>query len=61
VRDGHLVNSGTQGFIPQPPTHEILGWWYLPLALFLGAGLTLLTTYAIRAFLRLSQKVQRSL
>ena len=61
VQNGHLVNSGTQGFIPQPPTHEILGWWYLPIALFIGAGLTALTTLAIRGFLRLSQRVQRSL
>jgi uncharacterized membrane protein len=61
IKNGALVNSGTQGFIPQPPTHEILGWWYLPIALFLGAGITLLTTYAIRAFLRLSNRVQRSL
>jgi uncharacterized membrane protein len=61
VANGHLVQSGTQGFIPQPPIHEILGWWYLPIALFIGAGLTMLTTLAIRAFLRLSQRVQRSL
>jgi uncharacterized membrane protein len=61
VANGHLVNSGTQGFIPQAPTHEILGWWYLPIALLLGAALTAVTTIAIRAFLRLSQKVQRSL
>jgi uncharacterized membrane protein len=61
IKNGHLVNCGTQGFIPQSPTHEILGWWYLPIALFLGASLTALTTYAIRAFLRLSQKLQRNL
>ncbi|HSY37630.1 MAG TPA: DUF1700 domain-containing protein [Acidobacteriaceae bacterium] len=61
VANGHLVNAGTQGFIPQSPTHEILGGWYMPLAFFIGASLTLLTTLAIRAFLRLSQRVQRSL
>jgi len=61
VVGGHLVASGTQGYKPQPPMHEILGWWYLPIALFVGAGLTMLTTLAIRNFLRLSQRVQRSL
>ncbi len=61
LRNGHLVNAGTQGFIPQLPTHEILGWWYMPFAFFIGAGVTAITTYAIRTFLRLSQRVQRSL
>ena len=61
VANGHFVNSGTLGSIPQPPAHDILGWWYLPIALIIGSGLTVLTTMAIRAFLRLSQRVQRSL
>jgi uncharacterized membrane protein len=61
VANGHFVNSGTLGSIPQPPAHDILGWWYLPIALFIGSGLTVLTTLAIRGFLRLSQRVQRSL
>ena len=58
---GHLLSAGTRLRMPHLPNHEILGWAYLPIALFLGAGLTMLTTIAIRNFLRLSQRVQRSL
>jgi uncharacterized membrane protein len=41
--------------------HDLLGWWIMPLSLFGGALLLILTTVAIRGFLRLSQRVQRSL
>jgi len=61
VAQGHLLSAGTRPRMPHLPNHEILGWAYLPIALFLGAGLIVLTTLAIRAFLRLSQRVQRSL
>jgi uncharacterized membrane protein len=61
IANGHLLNIGTRPRLPHFPNHEILGIWYIPIALFLGAGLTALTTLAIRAFLRVSQRVQRSL
>ena len=61
VAHGHLLTAGTRPKMPHLPNHEILGWAYIPIAFFIGASLTVLTTYAIRAFLRLSQKVQRSL
>lgn len=41
--------------------HEIFGVWGIPIALVSGVIILLLTTQAIRGFLRLSQKVQRSL
>lgn len=46
---------------PAGPQQDILGWWVIPLSLIAGAALLLLTTLAIRGFLRLSQRVQRSL
>ena len=36
------------------PMHEVLGWWYIPLALGIGAMLTLVTTLIIRACLWVS-------
>jgi uncharacterized membrane protein len=57
----HLVDMGTLGHKPQPPMHELLGGWYMPFAFFIGAAVSMLTTLAIRSFLRLSQRVQRSL
>ena len=32
------------------PVHEVLGWWYIPLALGLGCFFVWLTTYGIRRF-----------
>jgi uncharacterized membrane protein len=43
------------------PAHDLLGWWVIPISLIGGTLLLILTTLAIRGFLRLSQKVQRSL
>lgn len=58
VRDGRIVSSGT--IIPPPPlpAHEVLGMWYIPLALVIGSLTLLLTTYLIRTSLRLSQRWQ---
>lgn len=33
------------------PVHEVLGWWYIPVALCLGCFFLWLTTYGIRQFL----------
>jgi len=38
------------------PVHEVLGWWYIPLALCLGCFFLWLTTYGIRRFLRRSKQ-----
>lgn len=63
VNGGELVMSGTTltSYIPQPPAHEILGWWYVPLTLALGSFLLLLTTFIIRSALRASKYVQAKL
>jgi uncharacterized membrane protein len=53
------VSTGIQTTISS--RHDILGWWIIPLSLIGGAILLIVTTLAIRGFLRLSQQVQRSL
>lgn len=49
------------GIVRYDVHHEIFGWWGVPIAIISGVIVLILTTYAIRLFLRLSQKVQRSL
>ncbi len=49
------------GLVTNDARHEIFGWWGIPIALVSGVIVLILTTLAIRLFLRLSQKVQRSL
>ena len=61
VREGKLVMSGTTLFTPQPPAHEILGWWYVPAALVVGSLLLLFTTFVIQRSLRISQTIQTKL
>jgi hypothetical protein len=34
------------------PVREVLGWWYIPVALFLGSVFLWLTTYGMRRFLK---------
>jgi hypothetical protein len=38
------------------PVHEVLGWWYIPVAFWAGAFFLWLTTYGIRRFLRRSKQ-----
>jgi uncharacterized membrane protein len=61
VLDGNVVASGTQLYPPQPPAHEILGMWYVPIALTLGSLLLFSTTWSIRTSLRLSHRWQSKL
>ncbi len=53
------------GFGIRFPLHagerELLGWWYIPVALVLGSLCMVLTSWAIRAFLRMSQRWQLKL
>jgi hypothetical protein len=58
IRDGMLDRSGTLFPPPGPPAHEVLGMWYIPIALTLGSLTLLLTTFVIRTCLRLSQRWQ---
>ena len=52
MQDGVPVSSGALVVIPPPPAHEVLGWWLIPIALTLGALITLGTTFIIRHSLR---------
>ena len=61
LKDGKVVMSGTTLFVPEPPAHEIMGWWYVPIALVLGSLLILLTTFVIQRSLRISQTIQTKL
>ena len=56
-----LVSSGTLFPAPAPPAHEVMGLWYIPIALTLGSLTLLLTTFLIRRSLRISQEVQSKL
>jgi uncharacterized membrane protein len=58
---GHSVSSGVLSSPPAPPAHEVLGMWYIVVALTAGCLLLLLTTFAIRKCLRLSQRWQSKL
>ena len=59
--DERLISSGTLFPAPAPPAHEILGMWYIPLALTLGSLTLLLTTFLIRRSLRIAQHLQSKL
>ncbi len=54
-------NGPTLGIQTNHPPHEILGWWAIPVGLIGGAVVLVLTTIAIRFFLRLSQQWQSRL
>jgi uncharacterized membrane protein len=56
-----IVSSGVLFPPPQPPAHEILGWWYIVVALTVGSLTLTATTLAIRMFLQLSQRWQSKL
>lgn len=51
----------TIGIQTNHPAHEVLGWWAIPIGLIGGAVVVVLTTLAIRFFLRLSQQWQSRL
>jgi len=56
--NGRIVSSGTIFPVPALPAHEVLGAWYIPLALTVGSLTLLLTTFAIRKSLSISQRWQ---
>lgn len=61
LRDGRLISSGTLFDIPQYPAHEVAGWLYVPVALVIGSLLILLTSFVVRAALRISRLVRAKL
>jgi uncharacterized membrane protein len=60
-KDGSFVFCGSSITPPGPPAYEVLGMWCIPLALFAGSLILVLTTAAIRASLRASQSWQSKL
>jgi uncharacterized membrane protein len=58
---GRFVSSGVLFPLPAPPAHEILGLWYIPIALTVGSLTLLFTNWAIRTSLRLSQRLRTRL
>jgi uncharacterized membrane protein len=58
VKDGFPVSSGTVIPAPAPPAHEVLGMWYIPIALIIGSLTLLATMTIIRTALRASQRFQ---
>ena len=57
----HFASSGVLFPPPAPPAHEVLGIWYIPIALIIGSLILLFTTWAIRTSLRISQRWQSRL
>jgi len=56
VRDGHFASAGMLFPYPPYPAYDVLGMWYIPLALIVGSLTLLATTWIIRRSLRLSQR-----
>ena len=54
--NGHLMSSGVLFPPPGSSAHEVLGMWYIPLALIVGSLTLLTTTWAIRTSLSISQR-----
>jgi hypothetical protein len=61
VNNGHFVAAGIDFLPPASGYHEVLGLWYIPIALIIGSLTLLFTTFAIRASLRISQRWQSRL
>lgn len=57
----HLADSGTLFPAPAPPAREVMGYWYIPVALTAGALLLIATMWAIRLCLRTSRFCQTRL
>ncbi len=58
IDGSRIVSSGTLFPAPGPPAREVLGYWYIPIALTAGALLLIATTWAIRLCLRTSRFCQ---
>jgi hypothetical protein len=61
VNNGHFISAGIDFLPPESGYHEVLGLWYIPIALTLGSLTLLLTTFLIRRSLRISQQLQSKL
>lgn len=61
MQNGHIVSSGALLQVPPPPAHEVLGSWYIVIALIVGSLLLVSTTIVIRFCLKISQRWQERL
>lgn len=52
AENGHITLTGLQIYPPPPPAYELVGWWFIPIALILGVMFLALTTISARAVLR---------
>jgi len=55
---GRFISFGVVFLPPGSSAHEVLGFWYIPLALVAGSLAVLATTWAIRTSLKTSQHWQ---
>jgi uncharacterized membrane protein len=53
----HTLESGVLYPPPGPSSHELFGWWLIPVMLTLGSLMLLITTFAIQKFLSVSQRL----
>jgi len=66
-RDGVFVmhhqvyRIGIEAIAPPFPVHEVAGYWFIPVSLAVGCVALLVTTIAIRRFLRIASKWQSRL
>ena len=58
---GHFMSSGVLFPPPGSSAHEVLGFWFIPIALIVGSLTLLFTNWAIRTALRVSQRWQSRL
>jgi uncharacterized membrane protein len=56
-----LYRIGVQATAPPVPVHEVAGYMFIPASLAVGCVAVIVTTFAIRRFLRISSKWQNKL
>jgi len=61
VVDHRVYRIGVQATAPPVPVHEVAGYMFIPVSLAVGCVAVLVTTFAIRRFLRISTKWQNKL
>jgi len=61
VVDHRVYRIGVQATAPPVPVHEVAGYMFIPVSLAVGCVAILVTTFAIRRFLRISTKWQNKL
>jgi uncharacterized membrane protein len=55
------LDAGILNVPPPSSSHELLGWWFIPVMLTLGSLTLLVTTFAIKQFLSMSHRLSARL